>query len=228
MKNSFLVLAIGSLLVCAYLGIASAAPSFFSTSGNILTPDDTLLSTGGFSANYHAIEIEDTDQTQTIIGANVGVTPSLELGVARVDFDNGNEETIINGKYLLFPETAVRPSLVLGVLDLGGELDPDDDPGIYVLLGKNLTPMASDIAGEPSKPLRGVIGFGTGYFDGLFGALDWTISQRMSLMAEYIDTGDAQFNVGIRFALTDTLRGDVALIDGDDLGFGISFTKMGL
>ncbi len=233
MRNYLLVLAIGTLLVCACVGSAVSAPSFLSTSGNILTPDDVLLPPGGFSANYHAIDIEDFDRTQTIIGANVGVTPSLELGIARVDFDDGNEETIINGKYLLMPETATRPSIVLGVVDFSGELDLDDDPGIYVLLGKNLTPMASDIAGEPSKPLRGVVGFGTGIFDGLFASLDWTLNPRLSLMAEFIDGNfpgvtDSGFNVGVRFALTDQLRGDLALIDGNNFGFGISFTRMGL
>lgn len=114
------------------------------------------------------------------------------------------------------------------MLDFSGELDPNDDPGIYVLFGKNLTPMASDIAGEPSKPLKGIVGFGTGLFDGLFASLDWTLNPRLSLMAEFVDFGESEFNVGVRFALTDQLRGDLALIDGENLGFGISFTKVGL
>lgn len=111
MKNYLLVFAIGTLLVCACVGSAVSAPSFYSTSGNILTPDDVLLPPGGFSANYHAIDIDDADKTQSIIGANVGVTPSLELGIARIDFDDGDKETIINGKYLLMSETATSPPL---------------------------------------------------------------------------------------------------------------------
>jgi len=225
---------IGVLLLFVAVGSAFSAPSFFSTTGNILTPDDTLLTPGGFSINYHAIDYEDTDATPTIIGANVGVTPFLELGIARYDPDvaHADEETIINGKYLIAPETATRPSILAGVVDFTGELDEDNDPGLYLLVSKNLTRLASEMSGAPSRPLRGHLGFGTGIFDGLFASLDWTLNDRFSLMVEYLSGHEmcdgSAFNVGVRFALSNELRGDLALIDGDNLGFGISFTRIGL
>jgi len=214
-------------------GISTAAPSFLSTTGNILTPDDLLLSAGSFSANFHSVEVGDSS---TILGANVGVTPNLELGIARFSPDVGDSETIINGKYMILAETSSRPSLVVGVVDATGDLDPDDDPGFYIVLGKTLTSMASGIAGEPVGPMRGFLGVGSGIYNGLFLGVDWAISARTSIMAEFINElaikrtigEDSAFNVGLRFAITEGIRGDVALIDGDDLGFGISYTKLGL
>ena len=233
MGKLFAITAVLSLAIAALSGAAIGAPSFLSTSGNILTPDDVVLDVGSFSANFHAIDVEDTDRTLTIIGANVGVTPSLELGIARFDPDSGDEETIISGKYRVLAETPARPSVVVGAVDVTGELDPDDDPGFYVVVGKNLTPTFTNVAGRPTRPLKGYIGIGTGVLDGLFAAIDWTISDRARIIAEFINeselvgNNDSVFNVGVRFALTNELRGDLALIDADDLGFGISYTKIG-
>jgi hypothetical protein len=46
-------------------------------------------------------------------------------------------------------------------------------------------------------------------------------------MAEYL-SDDSTFNVGARIAITNELKVDGALIDGEDWAFGISYTKIGL
>lgn len=210
------------LLVAMISGGALAAPSFLGMSGNIFTPDDVVLAPGAFSANLHSI---DTDDSTLIIGASVGVTESLELGIGRYDSDDG--QTFVNAKYSVLPETISRPSITIGAVDVTGELDPGEDPGFFIVLGKNLTSVASNVAGEPSAPLRGTIGFGTGILDGFFAGLDWTLTPKISAMAEFL-AEDSVFNAGVRLAVTENLRIDAALIDMDDLGFGISYTLIGI
>lgn len=222
MKTLFLI----ALAATMISGAAFAAPSFFGISGNIFTPDDVVLAPGAFSANLHMI---DAEASPLIIAAAVGVTESLELGLGRFDPDLPGEDsqTFVNAKYSITPETRSAPSITVGALDITGELDPGDDPGMFIVLGKNLTPVASDVAGEPSAPLRGTLGFGTGVLDGFFAALDWTLTPKVSAMAEFL-AEDSVFNAGVRLAITENLRIDAALIDMDDLGFGISYTLLGI
>ncbi|NIO29282.1 MAG: hypothetical protein GTO29_12105, partial [Candidatus Latescibacteria bacterium] len=60
MGKLFAITTIAVLAISAASGVAVSAPSFLSTSGNILTPDDMVLEPGSFSADFHAIEVEDT------------------------------------------------------------------------------------------------------------------------------------------------------------------------
>ena len=223
------------LAACLLSGMASAAPSFLGTTGLIFVPNDVLLKASDFSADFHTL---DLGNNPTVLGVNIGVTESLELGLARFDSDLPGDSisTIINGKYSILTESVARPSLTIGVVDAGGDLDVDGDPGFYVVLGKNLTPAATGLSGEPVPPLRGYLGIGTGIYGGLFAAVEYSFSPRATLMAEFIDglsikhaiSEDSVFNAGIRFAITSGLRADVALINGEDLGFGISYTKLGM
>ena len=218
------------LVSCILSGMAMAAPSFLGTTGLIFIPNDRHLQAGDFSANFHSIDY-DRGATETILGANVGLTEELEVGVARISFNRDgvgdDSETILNGKYSVLDETASRPSLLVGVLDAGGNLD-EDDPGLYVLIGKNLTPALSGVSGSPVSPIRGYVGLGTGALDGLFGGIEWSFNSKATLLAEFLTRNDSEFNFGARFAISGGVRGDIALIDGDDLGFGISYTKLGL
>lgn len=213
------------LAMCMLSGMASAAPSFYGTTGLIYVPTDGHLQAGGFSANFHSVDT--AGDNLDVLGANVGLTDSLEIGVARLDFGDG-QETILNGKYSILEETASRPSFLIGVLDAGGNLDADDDPGFYLVLGKNLTSVAASVSGEPMRPIRGYLGIGTGFFDGLFAGAEWSFSDKATLMAEFVDAGDSTFNAGVRFAISGGVRADLAFIDAEDLGFGISYTKLGL
>lgn len=209
-------------------GAAFAAPSYFGMTGNILTPDDLILAPGDFSANLHSFQ-SDADNSPLVIAASVGAAENLELGLGYFDPDveGASSKTFVNAKYGLLAETQRMPSVVIGALDLTGELDVDGDPSFFIVLGKNLTPVATDIAGEPSAPIRGMVGFGSGMYDGFFAALDWTLTPRVSAMAEFISEG-SMINLGARIAITNELRVDAALIDGDDLAFGISFIRLGL
>lgn len=211
MFRSITVLAAVAVVFVLVSGIAMAAPSFLGTSGLILTPDDSVLGVSDFSAGYHDLD------WATVIGVNVGVAQNLELGIARLDSDGADEDTMLNAKYRLLAETATAPSVVIGVVD----------SDFYGVVGKNLTPMATGITGEPVMPLRGFVGIGSGDYDGVFAGVDWAITQKAKIIAEYI-AEDSVFNVGARLAITDSLTFDAAMIDGDDFAFGISYTKLGL
>jgi hypothetical protein len=232
----FLSLIVGVALALLVSGMTFAAPSFLGTTGNIMTPDDLVLDPGDFAANFHSYDFNNDGAN--VIGANIGVAENLELGIARLDPEarGADNRTVISGKYRVLPETVTRPSVVIGVIDLGGELDPEDDPSFYVVIGKNLTPAATGITGEPVQPIKGFVGVGGGIYKGFFAGVSMAITPRVSVMGEYINEvtvknlidEDSVFNVGMRVALTDKLRGDIALIDGEDLAFGISYIKLGL
>lgn len=231
MKRLFVIVMTAAMIS----GAALAAPSWLGITGNILTPDDIVLSPGDFSANLHSFQ---DNNNPVVIAAAMGVTDGLELGLGSFDPDVAGigKSTFVNAKYSVLMETQSRPSLVIGATDLTGELDPDGDPGFFVLFGKNLTPVATDIAGEPSAPLRGMLGYGTGIYNGFFASLDWTLTPKVSVMAELISeaniaeiaSNESMINAGIRLAITSELRVDAALIDGQDLAFGISYTRIGL
>lgn len=230
MQRLFLI----AMAVAMISGAALAAPSYLGITGNILTPDDILLSPGDFSANLHSFQ---GTNTPLVYAASLGATDGLEVGLGHFDPDvpGVGTETFVNVKYAVLSETQQMPSLVIGATDLTGELDPDGDAGFFIVFGKNLTPVATDIAGEPSAPIRGMLGYGTGIYNGLFASLDWTLTSRVSAMAEFISganireisADDSMFNVGVRLAITNEIRVDAALMDGQDLTFGISYTRIG-
>jgi hypothetical protein len=231
-KKCICLCAVAAAMLVLLSGFASAAPSFFSTSGNILTPDDSILGAGEFTANYHVLDLSNT---ANVLGASFGAATNLELGIARFDTKEPGfaPKTMINGKYALLTEKPNSPTVVIGVLDATGDVNTSGDPSLYVVLGKNLTSLATNVTGEPAKPLRAYLGFGTGIYQGLFVAANWSFTPRATIIVEYLTEtkikgaleDKAVFNAGLRFAITDMLSGDVALLNAEDLGFGISFHK---
>lgn len=222
----YLVLFVPILLLIALpsFGASSFLGGF---SGNILTPDTVIEPTGTWEASYHqAVNVLGDNDNLSAAGVIYGATPNLELGASFID--NGESDTALNAKYRLLAETADRPAIIVGVFDAAGSADfLDDNPGFYLALSKNITPTASEIAGEPSKPLRLSLGVGAGVFNGVFAGLDWTLEPKLSLMAEFfggsLGGNDNFFNAGIRYAATDALRLDAATIDFDNFAFGASY-----
>lgn len=233
MVRLIVLLSIALTLGTAY-GIC-AEPSFLSTTGQLLTPDDSVLGAGDFSSDYHGISFDDA--IPNVLGANIGVNGNLELGVARLDPDmaGASIKTLLNGKYLGVAETAYRPSVVFGCADITGSLSADDDPSFYVVVGKNLTPLATCTTGKPSAPLRGYVGYGMGIYDGVFAGLSWNLGPRVKLMGEYInglsveDTfqEDSMLNAGVQFYVVEGLTAQVAVFGGQDIGFGVNYVKLG-
>lgn len=222
-----------TLLVAVLLVISAiaavAAPSYFGPTGNILTPDSEITPHPGFDIGYHRFTdfLDVADLDANVVHGNFALTPDVEVGLSWFDSDNDDSEVAVNGKWRIVRETATSPAIVVGVLDLTGDA-LNDDASLYALVSKNLTAFAEDITDSESKPLRGTLGIGTGFYDGFFAGLDWTFTPKVSLMLEYVQTDtadDTQFNGGIRYAVADGVRLDAALIDFDNFAFGISLTR---
>jgi len=214
-----------ALVAVAVLSVivpAAAAPNIYGTSGLIEVPDDLIFPVGAWVPAFHTIQ-GDGDSDTNFFTIGTGILPNLSISGGIVD--NDDSEVFINAKYRVSPETADRPSITIGVVDATSEFD--DDPGLYILFAKNLTAAAEEIAGGESKPLRGYLGFGSGFFDGVFVGLEWVLTPKLTGMVEYLSApygdDDSHFNGGIRYALTNELRLDAALIDFDDLMLGISY-----
>lgn len=206
---------------------ASGASNFLGgQSGNILTPDDIIVPTGTVDLSFHQIVNLSHDNNLSSTGITYGVTPNLEVGASFIS--NGDSDVTFNGKYRVITETASRPALLVGVYDVSGSANGvNGDPGFFMIFSKNVTSTASDIVGEPSKPLRLTAGLGTGPYSGLIMGLDWTLGPRVSLMADYtggnVGDNDKLFSAGIRYAVSDTIRLDVAAIDFKDFAIGGNF-----
>jgi len=214
------------MIVLACVPAFGASSFLGGFSGNILTPDGVIVPQGEWEASYHLFGDLIGDQDVSAFGVTYGVVDNLEIGVSFLN--NNQNETAINGKYRLITETAGKPTVIVGAFDVAGSVGfLDTDPGLFILVSKNVTPVASEFAGRPSKPLRLTAGFGSGVFDGFFAGLDWTLQSRLSLMAEFfngnIGNNGSSFNAGVRFAATDALRLDAATIDFNDIAFGASY-----
>lgn len=222
-----------AVIIALASSMAVASPSFLGATGNIFTPDDSVLRAGDFTANFHDLVLSDN---VNVLAANAGLTDDLEIGVARFDSNaaGAGTETIISAKYRLLPESVRMPSIAIGAVDATGQIDTKGNPGIYVVLGKSLTKVATDLTGEPTRPVRGYIGGGSGIYSGVFVAADWNFTPKATLIAEFLSKlrvkgaidKSSVFNLGLRFDVTDSLKADIALINTSDVGFGISYSKI--
>ncbi len=217
-------------VVVVLLGLslpAMGAQSFVGGySGNILTPDAVVAPLGTWEASFHDFVEILGDEDLISFGVIYGIAPNFEIGASFLN--NDENDVVFSGKYELVTETAARPAVLVGVFDAFGMAEwLSDDASFYLAVSKNVTPIASDIADEPSKPLRLTAGFGSGVFDGFFAGLDWTLTPQFSLMAEYLNEGigaDSQVDAGIRYAVSNSIRLDAASIDFEDFAFGVTFT----
>ena len=216
------------LILAAMAMPAFGASSFLGgLSGGILTPDGVVVPPRTWEVSYHNLPDIFDNRDLTTIGVTYGLVENLEVGASFAS--NHESDAALNAKYRLMPETPSRPTVIIGAFDIASTVESlsDDDPGLFVVFSKDVTPAATRVAGEPSKPLRLSVGFGAGVFDGVFAGLDWTLQPQLRLMAEFfggkIGGNDNLFNAGIRYAPTDALRLDVATIDFEDIAFGANY-----
>ncbi len=218
LKRLALTTLVAGLLVLGLIP-AFGAPNLYGTSGLMEIADDSIQPVKSISVGYHGIS---NGGTVNFYSLGVGIAPNLEISACVLSY--GGTETTLNAKYLVTPETATRPSVTVGVVDALEKWS--DDPGLYVLLGKNLTSAAEEIAGRPSKPLRGYLGFGMGAAKGLLVGLDWSLAPKISAMAEFRTEWESHGNIGIRYAATDEINIDLGLYDFKDFTFGASYTAI--
>lgn len=226
MKHLSLVAVLATLLVLAALIPTGAAPNIYGTGGLIEIPDDTIVPVGAISLGYHYVDGPGgSDENFNSFTAGIGILPNLDVS-GGIESDGGTN-AILNAKYRLAAERSDRPSITVGVVDAAAKVGRSDNPGLYIVFGKNLTAAAEEVAGGQSKPLRGYLGFGTGVLEGVFVGLDWTLAPKLSAMVEFLSSdqgfeGDSHLNAGIRYALTNQVRVDAGIVKSD-LMLGISY-----
>jgi hypothetical protein len=216
-----------TLLLIAVAVPTFAASSFFgSFSGDIVTPDTSIEPTGSAEASFHdALNVLGGGGDLKTYGLMYGVVNKLEAGVSFVS--THTTDAAFSGKYRILDETPSMPSIAVGIFDAFGSVSVlGGNPAVYIAASKNITPLASDIVGSPSKPLILTLGGGTGEFDGFFASLNWTFEPRLSLIGEFysgqIKNDYNNVNAGLRYAITDTVRIDAATLAFKEFAFGAS------
>lgn len=199
--------------ICAFAlsGVAAfAAPSINGSTGLINNPTADVLQDGEFSIGYYNLK----DGGVGVF--NLNLARNLEVGVAGFRYDNHDNDTLLNAKFALVPETVLSPGLSVGIEDIG------DKHG-----------RTSYAAASKALPFgfRIHAGVGNGRYDGFFGAIEKTINPvsiitgnnafpATTLIAEY--DGD-RMNYGARMAIVPGLKLDAGWRHSD-FYVGLSFT----
>jgi hypothetical protein len=238
MKKCLIAVTVSAIALTIFSGPLLAADSFLSTSGNIFTPDDTVLSVGSFDVNVHNVQFNNNAISMTVFGVELGATPGLEIDLAQMANSSGgsNSNTIINAKYQVIEEGTTSPSLTFGVVDATASLNANGNPGFYAVVGKNLTKHTNDFSDKPIPESHVYVGIGTGIYNGFFAGANFGLTDHVQLMAEYVNEVKIQnvfdmqsgFNAGVRLNLTDNIRADVAWLNGSNIGYGIAYVQKGL
>lgn len=198
-------------------GAVLADPSYFGYTGLIRIPTAEALSEDEFNMAAFHIEKSEFDDPEVYAG-NLGVADDVEVGLAIIRRDGGTDDVFINGKYSFRGETESRPALAAGIVDLASEVDAT----VYFTMSQGFGKRKETRYGTVSQA-EFHAGFGGGQLDGLFGGVSANLGDAVKLMVEY-DSED--FNLGARFKLGNQFRGDVALFDWGDLGFGVSYNQL--
>lgn len=192
---------------------AYAAPSINGSTGLINTPTADVLQEGQFSLGYYHLK-------EGGVGTfNLNLAKNLELGVAGFRYDSDvskDNDTLVNFKYSLLSETVLTPGLAVGVEDIGNDVKRTH----YAAASKAL-PFGFRIHA----------GVGDGRYDGVFAAIEKTISPigaltgnsifpATTLIAEW--DGD-RMNYGARMSIVPGLKIDAGWRHSETY-IGLSYT----
>ena len=137
-----------------------------------------------------------------------------------------NKDKALDLKYQLFPESRVLPAIAFGIQDFHGT---------------RLFPSEYVVANRQIYPLDFTLGYGTKRLEGFFGGIEWAISDRIQLFAEYspvdykADRGgtdgkppvpegsDTPFNFGLNIRPVSGLNLAASYQRGNTLGFSVQF-----
>jgi hypothetical protein len=204
------MLAVLSALVLSTATVL-AAPSVNGSTGLLDNPSADVLRPGQFAVGYYNLK----DGGVGVF--NMNIAPNLELGVAgfRMD-DHAGNDTLINAKFGLAPETVLTPGVAIGVEDVANSRERT----CYAVASKAL-PLGFRIHA----------GVGNGRYNGVFAALEKTINPILvtgndifpatTLIAEY--DGD-HMNYGARMSIVPGLKVDGGWRDSKWY-VGMSFTN---
>ncbi len=187
-----------------------AAPSMYGSTGMINNPSADVLRPGQFAVGYYKF---DEGNARVF---DIHLAKKIELGVARFNFDNNLDQTIVNAKFGLLSERVLRPGIAIGVEDIGNKMERS----VYGVVSKAL-PLGFRIH----------VGVGSGRFDGTFAGLEKTFKPlagvgavnyfpTTTLVVEY---DGRQMNYGARIAVVPGLKVNTGWRDRDYY-VGLSYT----
>lgn len=189
---------------------ASAAPNLLGPTGLLLTPTTEVLNKNAYNVSLHSFE-GDIEYA-----FNYGIAPKVEFGFSRFP----NEETVINAKYNILPETAKAIGVSAGVMDLTGEMKTT----LYAVASKTFI-TTDELDGI--QDVKVDLGLAAGDSDeiplsGLFGGVAIDLTKSASLMFEY--DGD-DFNYGGRYDFGHGIVGQLGFVGPDhDFAIGASYS----
>ena len=206
------VIVLSTLPAWAWAGASLTGPS-----GLIAIPTAEVLGMANWNVGASVMQVEE-GADKSVLYADIGLLPRLEVGFAREDFKDAATETLVNAKLGLALPVPGNISLAAGVVDATDQIDRS----IYVVashkLGAGLLPSPSRMTLPQVH-----VGIGGGRFDGLFAGISTIVDRRVEVMAEY-DSDD--FNFGARWTVAPNLDATVAAMSGlQDLGAGLTLTR---
>ena len=216
----------GILFVLVVLGLCAlpmgawGSPSLLGPTGLLLTPTADTLGMAQFNLGASWLTPDSVDET--VLFADAGVLPGLEVGMTQEKLEGVEAHTLLNAKFRVplgiagAVATPLKFSLAVGGFDLTDE----DQRSTYVVashtLGAGLLPSVGGVS-----PPQLSVGYGAGRFDDhVFGGISFDCS-RSKLVAEY---DGANVNVGAKIPLAPKLEATVAGLDGvRNYALGMSF-----
>lgn len=198
------------ILALALARPAAAAPNFLGSTGLLNTPTAMTAPMLSYDAFFFAGEEFLT------WGANLGLTPAIEVGGALFDPDRGDSKGLLNAKYAVTRETFAMPGIAIGTVDLADSIDRT----FYLVLTKGFGRVG--LGGAGTFGLRAHAGYGSGiYDDTLFGGAELLFSDRLAVIGEY---DGRNVNFGASFRLGQGVQVKGALFDADNFAAGISYS----
>jgi len=160
--------------------------SIWGPTGLIFIP--TAFVTGTGELNWGASFSEDFNT----INVNYGLVKDVEVGLAYLDRDGGDNKVIANGKFYIVPANSNQFRLAVGVMDAADSIDQT-----FYVVG-SIPLITPDFAlNQGAVGLIAHVGVGSGYFDGEpFAGAELYFAQGFSLAGEW-DTRNV--NLGLRY-----------------------------
>ncbi len=195
-------------------------PSWYGSTGLIVTPTALTCPDRQVQAYWHQMEF---DQEQRVMGVNVGLTPNLEVGAARIKDVAGPQgyvdETILNVKYKLdvssLFDNPLAPDVAIGVWDWANDLNR----AYYLTMSKQV-PLVEETTSRQMNVHVGIANNDrdSGPMDGVFCGVDLVAFARGLVQIEY--DGD-DINGAVRYCPAPWVSLDAGIVS-DDFGWGVS------
>lgn len=176
------------ILVIAF-SVILGAPAQAGYSGLVMIPTADILDRGEWCVELqHYGQFASGSEDTRLLNTQFGVHPRLEVGLDFDLSDSADSRVMGNAKYLLIPSSGKNPAVAVGFADVcsGGRSCR------YASMTRNF------------HACRGHAGFmrieGTNRW---FVGADREVSDRITLMADYISGRENQSSIGIEYAMTD-------------------------